>query len=136
MLNTRIAPQKSYSTAILNKDRTRIVGYDTEQLWESNGFVLFIKKKHQSRFSTVSIEHNGDSYGILLVASVSIREGKEVFDSILLSCSPDYFEGRLIDSCTVRDMSKRIDQAAQAMEEFSSILRGYFPAPIRDKASV
>lgn len=136
MSTAYLAPQKSYSTAIFNQDRTRIVGYNTEQLWESNGFVLSIKKKHQNRFSTVSIEHNGDSYGILLVASVSIRKGREVFDSILLSCSPDYFEGRLIDSCTARDMSKRLDQAAQAMEEFSSILRGYFPAPIRDKASV
>lgn len=136
MLNAHIAPQKSYSTAIFNKDRTRIVGYDTEQMWESNGFTLSIKKKHQNRFSTVSIEDRKDQYGILLVASVSIREGKEVFDSILLSCSPDYFEGRFIDSCTARDMSKRIDQAAQAMEEFSSILKGYFPAPNKVKASV
>lgn len=136
MSTAYLAPQKSYSTAIFNQDRTRIVDYNTEQLWESNGFTLSIKKKHQNRFSTVSIEHNGDSYGILLVASISIREGREVFDSILLSYSPEYFEGRLIDSSTAKDMSERIDQAAQAMEEFSSILKGYFPAPSKAKASV
>lgn len=136
MPNAHVAPQKSYSTAIFNKDRTRIVGYDTEQLWESNGFVLSIKKKHRNRFSTVSIEDKEDKYGISLVASVSIRGGEEVFDSILLSYSPDYFEGRLIDSYTARDMSERINQAAQAMEDFSSILKGYFPAPNKVKASV
>lgn len=136
MPSAHIAPQKSYSTAIFNKDRTRIVGYDTEQSWENNGFVLSIKKKHQNRFSTVSIEDQEDKYGISMVASVSIREGREVFDSILLSYSPDYFEGRLIDSSTAKDMSERIDQAAQAMEEFSSILKGYFPIPSKVGASV